>query len=263
MNGDLRPLAPGVLLAAPRSGAGRTTVTLGVQRALRRRGLWVRGAKCGPDYIDPAFHAAATGQPSFNLDSLAMDDGLLAGLAAESALGNDIVVAEGSMGLFDGVKGPLGRTGASADVAARFGWPVILVLDVSGHAQSAGAVALGCALFDPRIAVAGVILNRVASERHRRLVEDGLDRAGLPILGALARDPTLALPERHLGLVQAEETRDLEQRLDRLADAVEGGVDLDAVLRAGRPTAIDATRSHQPALAPPGRARAGGPGDWF
>ena len=119
------------------------------------------------------------------------------------------------MGLFDGIRQEIGRTGASADIAALFGWPVILVLDVSGHAQSAAAVALGCARYDPRIAVAGVVLNKVASERHRRLVEDGMARIGLPVLGALMRDTDLTLPERHLGLVQAGETEELDARLER------------------------------------------------
>src|SRR3954471_684512 len=224
-------LAPGLLVAAPRSGSGKTTVTLGLQRALVRRGVRVRGVKCGPDYIDPGFHAAATGAPSLNLDSFAMPDALLAALAAAVSTDADLVVAEGSMGLFDGVRRETGRSGASADIAARFGWPVLLVLDVSGQAQSAAAVALGCARFDPRLTIAGVVLNKVASERHRRLVEDGLGRIGLPVLGALARDPMLVLPERHLGLVQAGETADLDGRLDRLADATERSLDLDRIVR--------------------------------
>lgn len=222
--------APGLLVAAPRSSSGKTTVTLALMRALRRRGLRVRGAKCGPDYIDPAFHRAATGQPSFNLDSFAMAPGLLDALAGETAAQADIVVAEGSMGLFDGVRAAESRTGANADIAARYGWPVVLVVDVSGAAQSAAAVALGCKLYDPRIRIAGVILNKVASARHRRLVEAGMERVGLPVLGALMRDAELVLPERHLGLVQAGETADLESRLDRLADLAEAGIDLDAVL---------------------------------
>lgn len=222
--------APGLLVAAPRSSSGKTTVTLALMRALTRRGLRVRGAKCGPDYIDPAFHRAATGQPSFNLDSFAMAPGLLDALAGETAARADIVVAEGSMGLFDGVRAAENRTGANADIAARFGWPVVLVIDVSGAAQSAAAVALGCTLYDPRVRIAGVILNKVASARHRRLVEAGLERVGLPVLGALMRDAELVLPERHLGLVQAGETADLEARLDRLADLAEAGIDLDAVI---------------------------------
>ncbi|MCJ2043263.1 cobyrinate a,c-diamide synthase [Methylobacterium sp. J-078] len=223
---------PGLLVAAPRSSSGKTTVTLALMRALARRGLAVRGAKCGPDYIDPAFHQAATGHPSFNLDSFAMPEPMLDAVAALAAAGADLVVAEGSMGLFDGIVAPEGRTGANADIAARYGWPVILVLDVSGAAQSAAALALGCRAYDPRIRIAGVILNKVASARHRRLVETGLNRIGMPVLGALMRDASLVLPERHLGLVQARETNDLEDRLNRLADLAEAGLDLDAILAA-------------------------------
>ena len=222
--------APGLLVAAPRSSSGKTTVTLALMRALARRGLAVRGAKCGPDYIDPAFHRAATGHPSFNLDSFAMAPPLLDAVAALAAERADLVVAEGSMGLFDGVRAAAHRTGANADIAVRYGWPVVLVLDVSGAAQSAAAVALGCARYDPALTVAGVVLNKVASPRHRRLVEAGLERVGIPVLGALARDAGLVLPERHLGLVQAQETADLEARLDRLADLAEAGLDLDAIL---------------------------------
>lgn len=244
-------------MAAPRSGSGKTTVVLGLQRALARRGVQVRGAKCGPDYIDPAFHLAATGHPSFNFDSFAMDDALLARLGARTGEGADLILAEGSMGLFDGIDGPAGRTGATADIAARFGWPVLLVVDVSGQAQSAGAVALGCAGYDLRIAVAGVILNKVASDRHRRLAEVGMARAGIPVLGALARQADLALPERHLGLVQARETRDLEQRLERLADFVEASVDLDRVVASARAAEMDGgSRPAAPAMSalrPPGQ----------
>lgn len=224
--------APGLLIAAPRSSSGKTTVALALMRALTRRGLRVRAAKCGPDYIDPAFHQAATGRPSFNLDSFAMAPPLLDALAQATVTDADIVITEGSMGLFDGVRAAESRTGANADIAARYGWPVVLVVDVSGAAQSAAAVALGCRLYDPRVTIAGVILNKVASARHRRLVEAGMERAGLPVLGALMRDAQLVLPERHLGLVQAGETADLEARLDRLADLAIAGIDLDAVIAA-------------------------------
>ncbi|WP_375465911.1 cobyrinate a,c-diamide synthase [uncultured Methylobacterium sp.] len=244
-------MSPGLLVAAPRSSSGKTTVTLALMRALARRGLRVRGAKCGPDYIDPAFHQAATGHPSVNLDSFAMGPGLLdavAGLAAHEA---DLVVAEGSMGLFDGVRAGAGRTGANADIAARYGWPVILVLDVSGAAQSVAAVALGCAHYDPRITIAGVVLNKVASARHRRLVEAGLARVGIPVLGALMRDAGLVLPERHLGLVQARETADLDARLDRLGDLAEQGLDLDAILAAAAGAAVPSSPGALPR--PPGQ----------
>ncbi|MBY0362621.1 MAG: cobyrinate a,c-diamide synthase [Phreatobacter sp.] len=245
--------APGLLIGAPRSGSGKTTVTLGIQRALRARGLAVRGVKCGPDYIDPAFHAAATGAPSCNLDSFAMPDGLIAALARAAATDADIVVAEGSMGLFDGVKVAAGRTGASADIAARLGWPVVLVIDVSGQAQSAAAVALGFQHYDPRITIAGVILNKVASERHRRLAADGMERIGMRVFGALPREAGLILPERHLGLVQAGETADLQARLDRLGDAVAAAVDLDALLAAADGATHEAALLTGPPVPPPGR----------
>ncbi|TNC16264.1 cobyrinate a,c-diamide synthase [Methylobacterium terricola] len=224
--------ARGLLVAAARSGSGKTTVTLALLRALRRRGLAVAGAKCGPDYIDPAFHAAATGRPSYNLDSFAMDGALLDAVAGRAGSEAELLVAEGSMGLFDGVVAEEGRSGANADIAARYGWPVVLVLDVSGAAQSAAATALGVRAYDPRLHLAGVILNKVASPRHRRLVEDGLARIGVPVLGAVPREAALVLPERHLGLIQAGETADLDARLDRLADLAEASIDLDAVLAA-------------------------------
>ena len=221
-------LPPGLIVAAPRSGAGKTTVTLGLIAALARRGIAVQPFKCGPDYIDPAFHAAAAGRPSFNLDSWAMDRDLIAALLANAA-GADLIVAEGSMGLFDGVAQPgAWGDGSNADIAALAGWPVLLVLDVSGQAQSAAAIALGAARYRNDIRLAGVVLNRVASDRHDALVRTGMARAGIPVLGSLSRSE-VELPERHLGLVQAEEDADLVRRLSQLADFVAAGCDLDAI----------------------------------
>jgi cobyrinic acid a,c-diamide synthase len=220
---------PGLVVAAPRSSSGKTTVTLGLLRAFARRGLRVAGAKCGPDYIDPAFHAAATGRPSVNLDAWAMGPALLGGLASLAARDAELVLCEGLMGLFDGVPAVEGRSGSSADIAAATGWPVLLVLDVSGQSQSAAAVAKGCAGYDPRIRVAGVIANRVGSDRHRRLVREAIEGLGLPLLGALPRSDAIRMPERHLGLVQAEETSSLPVLLDAMADLVEQHVDLERV----------------------------------
>ena len=197
--------APGLLISAPASGTGKTTVMLGLLAAFRARGLTVQPFKSGPDYIDPGFHAAASGRLSVNLDSWAMTPARIGDLARTE--GVDLVLAEGSMGLFDGVATPgEAGTGASADVAALMGWPVVLVLDVSGQAQSAAAVALGFARFRPGVTVAGVVLNRVASPRHETLVRHGMAAAGLAVFGALPRREAIRLPERHLGLVQAEET---------------------------------------------------------
>jgi cobyrinic acid a,c-diamide synthase len=220
----------GLIVAAPRSGSGKTLVTLGLMAAARARGLRVAGAKIGPDYIDPAFHTVATGMPSVNLDGWSMPPALVDALAARQAAEADIVIMEAAMGLFDGVAAEPGRSGAGADLAARLGLPVLLVLDVSGQSQTAGALAFGMARFDPAVNVAGVIANRVASDRHAQQVEQGLARAGLPLLGRIPRDNDLAVPERHLGLVQAGEIAGLETLLAKLGEKLAAAVDLDALL---------------------------------
>ena len=236
----------GIVIAAARSGAGKTTVALGLMRAFARRGVAVQPFKCGPDYIDPAFHHVATGRPSFNLDGWAMDAGTLSGLVGGHAA--DLAIAEGVMGLFDGV----GGRGATADVAAVLGWPVVLVLDVKGQTETAAAIAAGCAAYRSDVAIAGVILNRVASERHLSLIAPAFERIGITLFGALANDPRLSLPERHLGLVQAGETADVERRLDLLADVLGESVDLDAVAASARPlTAVAVSRARF--IDPPGQ----------
>lgn len=242
-------IPPGLLVAAPASGSGKTTVALGLMRALAQDGLRVAPFKAGPDYIDPAFHAAACGRASHNLDAWAMPQGLFDAVAAQAA-GADLALAEGAMGLYDGAAQPgaWGR-GASAEVARRLGWPVILVIDAGGQAQTAGAVALGCAAYPGAPRVAGVILNRLASPRHERLARAGVEGAGLRVLGALPRRPDLALPERHLGLVQATETAGLDARLDELAAFVRAGVDLGAVRAAAGGGGVTGTLR----LTPPGQ----------
>ena len=220
-------MTPGLIISAPRSGAGKTTVMLGLLRCLAEDGVAVQPFKCGPDYIDPAFHRAACGRDSFNLDSWAMPGGIL---ARQLSRGGDIALAEGSMGLFDGVasQGDCG-TGTSADIAALTGWPVVVVLDVSGQAQTAAAIAAGMASFRKDTRVAGVILNRVASARHERLCRAGMGAAGIPVFGALPRRGDLAIPERHLGLVQAIEHPDLEAAVAQYAAFLREHVDLDAL----------------------------------
>ncbi|HEX3502985.1 MAG TPA: cobyrinate a,c-diamide synthase [Xanthobacteraceae bacterium] len=246
--------ARGLIIAAPHSGAGKTTVTLAILAALRRRGLAVRAAKAGPDYIDPAFHAAAIGMPSVNLDSWAMPGHLLDALAGQASRGADILVIEGVMGLFDGAPGTTGRRGATAELAAHFGIPVVLVLDVSRQAQSAAALVRGFAAHDPAVQIAGVILNRVASERHRALVTDAIEALGISVLGAVPREAELALPERHLGLVQAGEHADLGQLINRLVAMAQSHIDLNAILISAASLALDSRVSNQsPALPPPGQ----------
>ncbi|THH38194.1 cobyrinate a,c-diamide synthase [Aliishimia ponticola] len=228
----------GVLISAPSSGTGKTTVMLGLLRALAQDGLTVQPFKSGPDYIDPAFHRAASGRASYNLDTWAMGGDLLSAIA-QQAQGADICVAEGSMGLFDGVA-TRGQTGfgSSAETAQRIGWPVVLVLDVGGQAQSAAATALGFRSYLPDLPFAGVILNRVASPRHERLTRQGMERAGLPVLGVLPRRGDLALPERHLGLIQAVEHPDLEAAIAGYAAFLRENVDLEAIKTAAAGAAL-------------------------
>ncbi len=243
-------LARGLVIAAPRSGSGKTLLTFGLLRACRNAGLSVAGAKCGPDYIDPGFHAAASGKPCINLDSWAMAPELLRALAASANDSSDYILCEGVMGLFDGVAGERGRTGSSADVAAALGWPVVLAVDITGQSQSAAAIVKGCASYDPRIAIAGVVLNRVASARHRLLAGEAIEAAGFKVLGALPRDEKLKLPERHLGLVQAEETAGLEAALDRISEVIAEHTDISAILSCARKMAAFAEREPLP-LPPP------------
>lgn len=241
----------GLLIAAPRSGSGKTTVTLALAAALRRRGVRVRTAKSGPDYIDPAFHAAATGLPSPNLDSWAMSPPLLDAVLSDACSGAELLLVESAMGLFDGLARPPGARGAASDLAARFALPVLLVLDVAGQSQSAAAVARGFALHEPGVRIAGVLLNRVASDRHRDQVRQAMAQVALPVLGTLPRDAGVTLPERHLGLVQAQELEGLPALLDRLADLAERNLYLDAILASA--AALPTPPARTVALRPPGQ----------
>lgn len=239
-------LPPGLMISAPASGTGKTTLMLGLLRALSQQGCVVQPFKSGPDYIDPGFHRAACGRASFNLDSWAMAPGMMAGLVARAA-GADLILAEGSMGLFDGVARPgEAGNGASADIAATMGWPVVLVIDVSGQAQSAAATALGFARFRADVTLAGVVLNRVASPRHEALVRVGMEPVGIPVLGALPRQAAVEVPERHLGLVQAEEHGAIDDLLDRAARAIADHIDLPRLLAAASGTAPAGTASTRP-----------------
>jgi len=232
----------GVILAAPGSGSGKTTITLGLLRALRQQGIAVRSAKSGPDYIDPRFHAAASGAECVNLDAWAMQPDRIRAMAT----GDAPLVIEGAMGLFDGAP-PFGK-GATADLARILGLPVVLIMDVSHQAQSAAAVATGFANYSD-INVVGVILNKVGSPRHERMLRLALAPTGLQVFGAIYRDARLEMPSRHLGLVQAEERDDLEGFLDLAAGIVTQSVDISAVMATAQP--MTAVKSTVPSLAPP------------
>lgn len=222
-------LPKGLIVAAASSHSGKTIVSLGLIAALRQRGLSVAAAKCGPDYIDPRFLEAASGATAVNLDPWAMGQDVLHARLARAAEGADVVVVEGVMGLFDG--GPHGA-GSTASLVALTGLPVILVVSATGLAQSAAAIAEGCARLAADIEVAGAIVNQVASERHDALVREGFQRTSVPLLGLIRREPAMALASRHLGLVQAEEHADLADTIARAGALVAESCDLDALLKA-------------------------------
>nr|WP_321525910.1 cobyrinate a,c-diamide synthase [uncultured Cohaesibacter sp.] len=217
----------GLILAASSSNAGKTTLSLGLQRLLLRRGLSIAPAKCGPDYIDPAFHVVASGRASINLDPWAMTTEDLPARAATQAQMADLLFVEGVMGLFDGAANGQGST---ATLAQALGLPVILVLDVKGQAQTAAAIAKGISSYDPNVTIGGVLLNRVGSAAHEHLLREAFAPLDLPIVGAVRGSDQLQLPSRHLGLVQAGEHDALDGMIDRIADHMAPDVDLDRIL---------------------------------
>ncbi|MFN3318090.1 MAG: cobyrinate a,c-diamide synthase [Allorhizobium sp.] len=216
----------GLLIAAPASGSGKTVVTLGLMRALRRRGISVAPGKAGPDYIDPAFHAAASGASCFNFDPWAMRPAFLKAQAAQCAE-RGMLIIEAMMGLFDGAAD---GTGSAGDLAALLSLPVVLVVDCGRTSQSVAALVTGFSRFRPDVQVAGVILNRVGSDRHEGMLREAMAKTEVPVLGSLRSDKSLSLPERHLGLVQAGEHGALETFIENAADAIEAGVDLDRLM---------------------------------
>lgn len=247
MNAVRGSAASGLIVAAPSSSSGKTTVTLALLRALRRRGVRVASAKAGPDYIDPGFHRVAGGGECFNLDPWAMRPELLRGLYAGMASGADFVVIEGMMGLFDGAAD---GSGSLADLAMVLGLPVMLVVDVSGMSQSVAALVEGFRNHRSGISLAGVVLNRVGSERHAAMLADALKPVGVPVLASLRRDRDLALPSRHLGLVQAREHGSLDGFCEHAADWLEAGSSVDGIVERAGP-ALSCDETAEPAVLPP------------
>ncbi len=242
--------ANGLIIAAPASGSGKTVLTAALLRLLVRRGLRVAAAKLGPDYIDPAFHAAACGRPCLNIDLWAMRPETVAALLGRLSIDSDIAIVEGVMGLFDGAAD---GTGSTADFAALTGWPVVLVVDARGQAASAGALVRGFATHRPGVNIAGVIFNRVGGTAHADMLKRAVAVLGIPVLGCVARDVSLSLPERHLGLVQAGELGDLNAFLDRAADCLAASLDPDAVQALARPSTATATEKSNCAIPPLGQ----------
>ncbi|PYE50781.1 cobyrinic acid a,c-diamide synthase [Paenibacillus barcinonensis] len=222
--------APRLIIAGTGSGAGKTTVTLGLMKALAQRGLRVQGFKCGPDYIDPTYHTAVTGRASRNLDAWMTSPDYVRETFARASAGHDISIIEGVMGLYDG-KDPLSNTGSTAEIAMVTQTPVILVVDVRSMARSAAAIVLGFQQLEPELHIAGVIVNRCGSAGHYTIVKKAIEQmCGIPVVGWLKRDEDMSIPERHLGLVPAIERGELEPLFQRAADVLLEGTDLDLLL---------------------------------
>ncbi|GAA1164554.1 cobyrinate a,c-diamide synthase [Streptomyces hebeiensis] len=271
---------PRLVVAAPSSGSGKTTVATGLMAAFSERGLAVSPHKVGPDYIDPGYHAlavasgssgpsasggsgAATGagpRPGRNLDAYMCGPGLIGPLFAHGAAGADLAVVEGVMGLYDGASGQ-GELASTAQVSKLLRAPVVLVVDASSQSRSVAALVHGFASWDPEVRIGGVILNKVATDRHERLLRDALDGSGVPVLGVLRRTDLLGTPSRHLGLVPvAERHTDAVRSMRALADRVRAGCDLPALLALARSAPpLDAV-AWQPGIEPiAGADRAGRP----
>ncbi len=237
----------GFIVGAPVTGSGKTSITLGLLRAFSRRGINVAPAKVGPDYIDPRFHEAAADRTSVNLDGWAMRPALLKALAGDVAASSELAIVEGVMGLHDGAPRPKHPgQGTTAEIARLTGWPVVLVVDGSRLAQSVAPLVMGFRDFDPAVTLAGVILNKTGGEKHQHMLRSALDGIGIQVLGIIPRNEEVALPSRHLGLIQAEEQSDLGARIDRLADLVETHVDLDAIESAATQLTMDGTPEATP-----------------
>jgi cobyrinic acid a,c-diamide synthase len=224
---------PRIAIAAPASGHGKTTVATGLMAALAGRGLSVSGHKVGPDFIDPGYHALATGRPGRNLDPFLVGEHRVVPLLLHGARSADIAVIEGVMGLFDGRLGTAGEA-STAHVATLTATPVLLTVDISHASRTHAAMIAGLAAFDPKVRIAGVILNKAGSARHADEVRDALGPTGIPVLGVLPRDDGIETPSRHLGLVPAAERAESAQTLARMAEIIATHVDIDAVLRIAR-----------------------------
>ena len=219
-------MIPQLLIGAPASGSGKTTFTVGLLRALKRRGLKVQPFKCGPDYIDPIFHTRAAGCDSVNLDTWLAHD--VRGIYSRYGFGADVCVTEGVMGLFDGYDR---MTGSSAEIALLLDIPVILIVGAKSTAYTVAAQIHGMKNFLPNLKVAGVVFNQVASQRHSLLLRQAAEDAGVPCLGCLPKTGDLEVPSRHLGLTIAKQN-EMERWISRAADMVEGNIDIDSLLEA-------------------------------
>jgi len=231
----------GLLIAAPASGSGKTTLTLGLIRALINAGHNVTSAKAGPDYIDPKFHQAASSKTCINLDPWAMRNHTLMSLANQGM--GDLLIVEGMMGLFDGARD---GSGTSADLASLLGLPIILVIDAASQSHSIAAVASGFANHREDCHIAGIILNRVGSASHEKMLREALAPVGIPVVGAVPRNKSFNLPHRHLGLVQAGEHEDIEKFIVSVATSIEENIDINLLADLAQPLNHHTTSSYVP-----------------
>ncbi|WP_436319647.1 cobyrinate a,c-diamide synthase [Streptomyces syringium] len=251
---------PRLVIAAPASGSGKTTVATGLMRAFADAGLAVSPHKVGPDYIDPGYHTLATGRPGRNLDAYMCGPQRVEPLFLHGAAGCDLAVVEGVMGLYDGAGGQ-GELASTAHVAKLLRAPVVLVVDASSQSRSVAALVHGFASWDPEVRVAGVILNKVGSDRHERLLREALDESGVPVLGALRRAPAVHTPSRHLGLVPvAERSTEALDAVAAQATQVREGCDLEALLALARSAPALTDEAWDPtASCPPADGQPSGP----
>ncbi|MED4731612.1 cobyrinate a,c-diamide synthase [Aneurinibacillus migulanus] len=219
-----------IIIAGTGSGAGKTTITIGLMAAFRKKGLVVQGFKCGPDYIDPAYHTAITGRPSRNLDSWMLTEDVVRGVLTRASADADISVIEGVMGLYDG-KSPVEDSGSTAEISLLTQTPVVLVVNVHSMARSAAAVVKGFQALNPNVSIIGVIANHAGSEGHGELIRQAVEKeCGIPLLGTLVRTPEVRIPERHLGLLPAVERGELEPLFEQLGEMVARRIDIDRLL---------------------------------
>jgi cobyrinic acid a,c-diamide synthase len=234
-------------ISAAHKSSGKTTITLGLCRALKKRGLKVQPFKKGPDYIDPIWHAQASGRPSYNLDFRLMERAEIGELYARHAAAADIALVEGNKGLYDGMD--IEGSDSNAAMAKTLGLPVVLVIDTIGVTRGVAPLLLGYQAFDPAVRIAGVILNKVGGARHEDKLRQVIARyTDIPVIGAIHKDARLAIEERHLGLVPGNEDAAAEQRIEAIAEAVTERVDLDALLAIARTAQTPPATAAQPAL---------------
>jgi len=239
---------PGLVLAAPASNSGKTIVTMGLLRHLQRLGIVTAPFKAGPDYIDSAFHSAAANYNCMNLDTWAMRENTIDSWVGQICNDAALIIGEGVMGLFDGT---ISDSGSTADIAAYLNLPVILVINVRGQGASVAALVQGFSNFRKDITIAGVILNRLASSRHEKLLRKALTKINVPVLGAIPENDLLTIPSRHLGLIQASETASLGSFLDKIADLVSETVDIKALIQRARPIKLPSPQANIPIILKP------------